>query len=252
MRTVKIYLVRMPRIKHISILVLSVLLSVQVNAQEQDLGFRGETGLRYRINKKSNIDFSYRVDLKENLGQFRRANFSFAYERKVNKWIDLQLYYRYITSYKQDKNRFRIALSTDKKIYKKTKLQFRTLLQHDVEYFDGDYLREYKPRLVWRNRLLLSRRLNKRWSSTIYTEPFISKNYKGFHPYRLRTGASLSYAKKRWKYSAEYFYQNEFYFEQSSLHVIGLGVRYDITRVIRPKKKKNKKKSKQLSNKQLK
>ena len=60
------------------------------------------------------------MDLKENMGQFRRSNFSFAYERKLNKWLDMQLYYRYIANYEQDKNRFRIALSTDKKIYKKT------------------------------------------------------------------------------------------------------------------------------------
>ena len=191
-------------------------------AQEQDLGFRGELGLRYRINKKSNVDFNYRLDLKENMGQFRRSNFSFSYERKLNKWLDAELYYRYITSYSRDKHRFRMALSTSKKIAKKTRLQFRTLLQHDIAYFSGDYLREYKPKYVWRNKLQLSRKINKRWSANLYTEPFISQSYKGFNPYRIRTGASLSYSKKRWKYTAEYFFQNEFYFERSTLHIICL------------------------------
>ena len=227
--------------KRISLLLLLVLLTFQASSQEQDLGLRGELGVRYRINKKSNLDFSYRLDLKENISQFRRANFNLVYARKVNKWLDAEVYYRYITNNEKDKHRFRASLSTAKKVFKKTKLQFRTLLQHDISYFDGDYLSTYKPRWVWRNRLLLDRKLSKKWSANLYAEPFISQNYKGFHPYRLRTGVSLSYSKKRWKYSAEYFHQREFYFEQSGLNIIGLSARYDITRLVRPKKKSKKK-----------
>lgn len=220
-------------------------LSILSNAQEQDFGLRSELGLRYRINKKSNFDFSYRLDLKENLSQFRRSNFSFAYSRDLTKWLSAEVYYRFITNNDQDKHRFRASLSTDKKIYRKTKLKFRTLLQHDIEYFDSEYLQSYKPDWVWRNKISLERKLNKRWEATIYTEPFISQSYQGFNPYRLRSGAVVSYEKKRWKLSAEYFYQNEFYFETSGLHIMGVGVQYDITRVIRPKKKsKNKDKAK--------
>lgn len=206
-------------------------------AQEQDLGMRSQLGVRYRIDKKSNVDFSYRLDLKDNWSQFRRSNFSFSYDRKLNKWLDGEIYYRFITNYTQDEHRFRIALSTDKKIYKKTKIGFRTLLQHDMDYLDGDYLRRYKPEWVWRNKLSLDRSINKRWDINIYTEPFISQSYKGFIPYRLRTGAAVSYSKNKWKLSAEYFYQNEFYFENSGLHIIGIEARYDVTRLIRPKKK---------------
>lgn len=226
--------------KQCILLILITFFCFQTYAQEQDFGFRGELGLLYRINKKSDLSFAYRMDLKENLGEFRRSNFSLAYGRKINKWLNGQIYYRFITNNEQDKHRFRAALSTQKKIAKKTKLQFRTLLQHDVEYFDSEYLSSYKPELVWRNRLMLKRGINKRWSCNVYTEPFISKSYKGFRPYRLRTGASVSYTKKRWKYSAEYFYQKEFYFENDALHIVGLGVQYDITRVIRPKKGKKK------------
>lgn len=233
--------------KVLAILSLSIL-TLNLCAQEQDLGLRSELGLRYRLNKKSSLDFSYRLDLKENISQFRRSNFSFAYNRKINKWLDAELYYRFITNNTQDKHRFRVALSTDKKIYKRTKLEFRTLLQHDLNYLDGDYLRSYKPRWVWRNRLRIDYKINKRWSADVYTEPFISQNYKGFNPYRIRTGASLAYTKKRWKLSAEYFYQSEFYFEQSGLNVIGVGARYDITRLIRPKKKKGKKAKKKGGN----
>lgn len=210
-------------------------------AQESDFGLRSELGLRYRINKKSNLDFNYRLDLKENLSQFRRSNFSFSYDYKFNKWLSGELYYRFITNYKQDEHRFRVALSTDKKIYRRTKIAFRTLLQHDIDYLDGDYLRQYKPEWVWRNKLSLERKLNKRFDLSIYAEPFISQSHKGFNPYRIRSGAALSYAKKKWKLTAEYFYQKEFYFEESSLHVIGLGARYDLTRIIRPKKKSKKK-----------
>ena len=219
-----------------------VLLSSLLMGQSMDLGQRTNLELRYRINKKSNVDFSYRLDLKDNMSQFRRSNFSFSYDRKVLKWLNYQLYYRFITNNKQDEHRFRAAISADKKIYRKTKLEFRTLLQHDINYFDGDYLRSYKPQYVWRNKIKLSRKLTKRWAAQLYTEPFISQNHKGFHPYRIRTGTSLSFEKKRWKYSIEYFYQQEFFFETSGLHVIDVAIRYDLTRLIRPKKKNKKSK----------
>ena len=151
------------------------------------------------------------------------------------------MYYRFITNYSQDEHRFRASISTDKKIIRRTKLKFRTLIQHDIDYFDGDYLRSYKPEWVWRNKLSVVRKLNKRWNATIYTEPFISQSHEGFNPYRLRSGATLSYTKKRWKFTGEYFYQNEFYSETSSLHIIGIAARYDVTRLIRPKKKSKKK-----------
>ncbi len=230
------------------ILLFTLLSCLAGSAQEQDLGLRQELGIRYRVNKKSSIDFSYRLDLKENISQFRRANFNLVYERKINRWLDAEVYYRFITNYEQDKHRFRVSLSSSKKIYRRTRLQFRTLLQHDINYFNGDYLRSYKPNWIWRNRLLLDRKLSKRWNLNLYTEPFISQSYKGFNLYRLRTGATLSYSKKRWKLSAEYFYQSEFYFEQSGLNIIGLSGRYDITRIIRPKKKR-KQKAKQKSKK---
>lgn len=231
-------------IKHIIFILLFGLINVATYAQENDIGLRSEIGIRYRINKKSNIDFGYRLDLKDNMSQFRRANFNLVYERKINNWIDAELYYRFITNNEKDKHRFRVALSTDKKIFKKTKLQFRTLLQHDLSYFDTDYFSKYKPEWIWRNRLLLDRKISKRWSANIYIEPFISQSYKGFNAYRVRTGASLSYSKKRWKFTGEYFFQNEFYFEQSSLNVLGVSARYDITRLIRPKKKSKKKSKK--------
>lgn len=224
-------------IKHLLLLFLFTFSSMLLRAQEQDFGLRSELGLRYRINKKSNLDFSYRLDLKDNLSQFRRSNFSFAYNRDINKWLSAEVYYRFITNNDQDEHRFRASLSTDKKIIRKTKVKFRTLLQHDIEYFDKEYIQTYKPEWVWRNKLSLERKLNKRWKANIYTEPFISQSNEGFNPYRLRSGAVISYSKKRWKLSAEYFYQNEFYFEQSSLHIIGIGAQYDITRIIRPKKK---------------
>jgi hypothetical protein len=231
----------MRQINRVPLLILCCFFALSATGQEQDLGFRGEVGLRYRINKKSNFDVSYRLDLKENISQFRRGNFSFAYDRKLAKRLNVELYYRFITNNERDKHRFRIALSADKKIFKKMKIEFRTLLQHDMNYLSGDYIQEYKPRFVWRNRIKLDRKINKRWSANLYTEPFISQNYKGTYLYRIRTGTTLSYSKKRWKYSAEYFYQSEFHFEQSGLHIIGLGARYDVTRVIRPKKKKSKK-----------
>ncbi len=208
--------------------------------QEQDLSLRSEVGVQYRFNKKSNLNFSYRLDLIENVSQFQRANISLAYEHNLTKWLQAELYYRLITNHKQDEHRFRIALSAQEKVFRKTQLQLRTLLQHDVDYFDAEYLRTYKPELIWRNRIMLKRDLPKKFSATIYTEPFFSESYKGFNLYRLRTGATIAYEKKRWKYTAEYFYQTEFYFKQETQHTIGVGARYDVTRVLRPKKKNRK------------
>jgi hypothetical protein len=221
-------------------ILLFAFLCMQLQAQEQDLRLRNEVGLKYRINKKSDLSISYRLDLKENISQFRRSNFSFAYRYKINKWLSSEVYYRYMTNYDKDENRFRLALSADKKIFKKTKIDIRTMFQHDIEYFDGDYLRSYSPDYVWRNRLKLERDITKKIGITIFSEPFINFDNNGTRLSRWRNGVGASYTKKRYKFSAEYFHQYEFIGTPNIWHVFAWGVDYDITRVIRPKKKKKK------------
>lgn len=215
-----------------------ILLSSKALAQQADLEFRGVIGVVYHINKSNNIKFYYRLDIDENITAFKRSNFSFALEKKLNKWLETELYYRFITNYEQDEHRFRFALITDRKIIKKTKLQLRTMLQHDIAYFDGDYLRKYQPEWIWRNRLLVQRSINKRLTAKLYCEPFAMLCHQGISLYRLRSGSSLSYERKKWQLSAEYFYQTEFFDTQSKVHMIGFGATHDITRAIRPKKKR--------------
>ncbi len=227
--------------KQILCSLLFILCCFQLTAQEQDLRLRNEVGLKYRFNKKNDLSFSYRLDLKENISQFRRSNFSLAYGHKFNKWLSGELYYRFMTNHDKDENRFRIALSADKKIYRKTKLDYRTLMQHDINYFDGDYLKRYSPNYVWRNRIKIKRSINKRIDVHIYTEPFINFDNNGTRLSRWRNGLGASYSKKRWQFSASYFHQYEFIGTPNIWHVFAWGVDYDITRVIRPKKKKKNK-----------
>lgn len=223
----------------------SILVGLSANAQDQDFQLWSQVGIKYDLNKKSDIKLGYRLDLKENASTFRRTNLVMSYDRKLTKWLDIELYYRFITSYEQDKHRLRVALSTDKKLSKRTIFKFRTLVQHDFEYFDIDYLQSYKPDFVWRNRFMLKQDLPKKFTALAYTEPFIIIDNNSFKPYRLRTGIGINYDINKWTFGCEYFYQYEFDIKSpQNLSVLGLNADYDITRVLRPKKKGKKKKYK--------
>jgi len=221
-------------------MILLLFCSLSTLAQEQDFGLWSQFGVSYRFNKKSDISLSYRIDLKDNVRQFRRSNFNLNYGRKISKRLNWSLYYRFYSNYSSDVHRFRTSLAWKKKVLKKTRLQLRTLVQHDIEYFDRDWLQFYRPDYVWRNRILLEYNLPKKFEGFIYTEPFINLDYKGLEMYRLRSGIGVNRSKKRWKYGLEYFYQINT-ISRNELFVLQLGAEYDITRVIRPKKKKKKK-----------
>lgn len=220
-------------------IVIFLLSAIKLFAQENDFELRPQIGLKYTINKKSELSLSSRLDFKENASQFRRTNINLSYDRKLNKWLDVEIYYRFMTNYNADVHRFRIGLSTDKKLAKKTYLQYRSIVQHDIKYFDLDYLARYKPNYYWRNRILLKYKYNKKISFGIYTEPFIQKNYLGWQLSRMRYGAKASYDLKKWTFNGEYFLQRDITNKNvSNSAILCLSAQYDITRMIRPKKKK--------------
>ena len=224
-------------------LILAVLLlqNLAAAAQPDDTQLRQNLGIRWRINKKWTTTADFRFDLNQNLGAFRRSNFTLGASYEVTKWLEASLSYRFGTGFNRDFHRFRAALSTEQKIAGDLSGSFRTMVQHDVRYLDADYLRNYRPNWIWRNRLQLRYALSQKARINAYTDLFSSYRSAVLTPYRLRSGLSASYLfKRRHTFEAGYFYQNEFGIENpGTMQAFELGYTFDVVK----KKKKKKKKS---------
>jgi len=215
-------------------------LPVCLLAQPDDTQLRQSIGIDWKINKRWEANASYRMDLFQNLGTFRRSNVTVGGTYEIRKWLNASVSYRFGTSYSKDFHRFRAGLAAKKDIYRDLQGGLRTMMQHDVRYLDADYLSDYKPTYIWRNKISLKYPLSKRIDVGIYTDLFTSLKQGVLNPYRLRSGFSVSYLyKKRHHLSAEYFYQNEFRTKSPlSVQVFNLDYTFDLQ-----KKKKKKKKT---------
>lgn len=179
------------------------------SAQMDDLQLRSQIGLTYSPAKRWDVNASFRYDLNQYIQAFRRSNFTIGVSHQLNKHIEVGGSYRFMTSYSQDIHRFRLYVSADKKINKKLNLSARTLLQHDINYFQWDYLQQYNPKWVLRERVALKYEPAKKWKFVLYTEPFISYRDAELSNYRWRNGLQASYLyKKRHEIGAGFFWQH--------------------------------------------
>lgn len=97
------------------------------------------------------------------------------------------------------------------KLSKKWRLQYRPLLQYDVDYFDKEYLEYHTPYAVTRNMLRLKYRYSKKMQWYGYADIYHSWKNREMKPYRMRYGLGISYLyKKRHDMGAEYVYIDEF------------------------------------------
>lgn len=181
-------------------------------AQLDDTQMRNEIILSYNPTKKIGISGSYRLDVKENISQFRRSNFEFGGSYELLKWLRLHTSYKYITSYNKDQHRFNLGFSLRKtSLNKKFQYQFKSTLQYSSDYLDRAYWKYNDPKWTLRLRLRAKYSFHKKWSTNLFAESFFQNFNDGYRFYRMRYGTELEYSpKKRHTLSAGYFFQHEF------------------------------------------
>lgn len=181
-------------------------------AQLDDTQLRSEIILSYSPTKKLGLAGSYRIDLKENLSQFRRSNFEFSGNYELVKWLRVHTSYRYVTSYNKDQHRFNLGFSLRKTTAnKKFQYQFKPTLQYSSDYMDREYWKYNDPRWTLRLRARGKYNISKKWATNVYAESFFQNFSDGYRFYRMRYGTELEYSpKKRHTLSAGYFFQHEF------------------------------------------
>lgn len=168
-------------------------------------------GVSYVASPDLSVAAKYIVGNRLNLTEFSRSAFSLQVDKDVNKWLRVGTEYRYTTSYEEDFNRFWLYAVADKKIFRKTHLQWRTLFQTDIARFNQDYLREFRPHLVTRNMLRLKYKYNKKTRLYGYADIYHTWKNNRTRAYRMRYGVGSSYLyKKRHDLGMELVWINEF------------------------------------------
>lgn len=206
-------------------------------AQLDETQLRTEVILSYSPTKKIDLSGSYRLDLRENMSQFRRSNFEVRADYSVLKWLELISTYRYITSYDKDQHRFALGVAAKKtSLNKKYQFQFKTMVHFISDYMDRDYWMMEDPRWVLRMRARFKYNVSKKVSLSAHVEPFARNFSSGYLFYRMRYGGEVSYSpKKRHTFSLGYFYQHEFNRSKpSEMQTFSLSYEYEF------KKKKKK------------
>lgn len=194
---------------HLLFLSFLFLLPKWASAQIHDWQLRSQIGVSYSPAKRWDVNASVRYDRHQQLQAFRRNNFTLGVSHQVRKRIELGASYRFITTPLLDIHRFRLFITADKKINKRFNLSARTLLQHDIKYFESVYLQQYNPRWVIRERIALKYEPTKKWKFVLYSEPFFAYRDAELSLYRWRSGLQAGYRYKRQhEFEAGFFWQH--------------------------------------------
>lgn len=178
-------------------------------AQMDDWQLRSQIGVTYSPAKRWDVSASLRYDRYQNLQAFRRSNITLGVSHQAHKHIQVGGSYRFITSSYQDIHRFRLYVTADKKINKRFNISARTMLQHDIKYFESAYLQQYNPRWVLRERIALKYEPTKKWKFVLYSEPFLAYRDAELSLYRWRNGLQAGYRyKKQHEFGAGFFWQH--------------------------------------------
>jgi hypothetical protein len=113
-------------------------------AQNTDLQLRLTPSVSYKINKKWQASFDYRLALDNEMSTFRSSMFQPALEYKIMKGLSLELAYRFTTAFSKDSHRLFATLQYKYKIDKKFSLSSATRYQFSTGSFDIDYMRDFK------------------------------------------------------------------------------------------------------------
>lgn len=126
--------------------------------------------LKYKLSKKTNLQFQCQYRMNHNATEFDKTNLFLSVDRRLAKGLTGELLYQFSTDHHADQHTLYGGLTY------KLKLVFfdvfvRTALQHKRDYFSGIYALD-KPYTEWRNRIRLSVPVGASWSFSASTEPY--------------------------------------------------------------------------------
>ena len=180
-----------------------------VFAKLGDTQSRQEVSIRYNPIKKLQLSGMYRLDLQENLSQFKKNNFELGVSYDMLKYMEISTYYRFSTSYESDAHRFYLGVSSKVSTEnKKFKFKLATGIQFDSDYLDADYWKRKDPSFRWVTKFTGTYNISKKIDVSAYVKPYIrlNGNKKSFQ--KVRFGTDISYAiNKQNEISLGYFYE---------------------------------------------
>ena len=205
---------------------------------EKELGnyWELEGGIEFRTRDKvreadrwsANVGASYRLTdwLKASAGYSLLYDNRYKLNAKGNKYADYwSVRHRFSVSLTASKTFGRLSVSLRERwqyTYRPEKTVMRYYVSSGAE--DGEHTFNAKGKNVWRNRLQLKYRINKRWRPYANAETNVSN---GLDKIRYTAGTEIRLTKQHWL-DAKYIYQHVYDDddEEGNLHVIGIGYTY--------------------------
>lgn len=195
--------------------------------------------MKYKVTKKTALNFQYQCRTNKNASQFDKSNFYFSIERKLTKTLQAELLTQLATDNRQ--NQFTIYGGlTHKFKFQHFSIFLRSAVQHKRNYFSGNPQLD-NPFFEWRNRIRIAIPYGTHWSFALSTEPYLSfSNYESAYFSRIRNVVLASYQLNKF-HSITTFYLVEPTLNQrySRRNDFVLGLTYHVTL---PKKAKEWKK----------
>ena len=142
-----------------------------------DIQYRFSPSMDYKINKKLKIAFNYRYELYKDLDAFKSNSFQLATKYEFKKKIELEIGYRFTTSFLEDNHRIFLGVKYTRKI-KDFTLSFATKYQFSTGSFDQDYMQYFKnPNDMFREKFNIEYNVPHS-KATFYLSPELFLKYK--------------------------------------------------------------------------
>jgi hypothetical protein len=195
---------------------------------EGGIEFRSRDKVRKADRWSGNIGASYELTdwLKASAGYSLLYDNRHKLNTKGNKYADYwSVRHRFNVSLTASKTFGRLSISLRERwqyTYRPEKTVMRYYVSSGAE--DGEHTFNAKGKNVWRNRLQLKYRINKRWRPYANAETNVSN---GLDKIRYTAGTEIRLTKQHWL-DAKYIYQHVYDDddEEGNLHVIGIGYTY--------------------------
>lgn len=216
-------------------------------AQNTDLQLRVTPSVSYKINKKWQASFDYRIAFDNNMSSFRSNMFQPALEYKIIKGLSLELAYRFTSAFSNDSHRLFATLQYKYKIDKKFSLSSSTRYQFSTGSFDLYYMRNLKePSQYIRQRFSFDFNVPKsKFSFNASPELFLKLDSNPIALHRIRyhlgTDYNLDYGNS---IGLGIFYEDVFKVTKDDRLVFNLKYSFSVDELLKQLKKDKKKKEK--------
>jgi hypothetical protein len=226
-----------------SLLMLFLLSTAGLSAQETDHQLRFTPSLSYKIDKKWKASFDYRIAFDQDISAFRSSMFQPALEYKIMKGLTVELGYRFITAFSHDSHRLMATVQYRHKMEDFT-LVSSTRYQFSTRSFDADFMSNYKePSQYIRQKFTLDYNVpHSKLSVYVAPELFLKldSNPLAFHRMRYHIGADYN-LKHGNSLGLALFYEDVFKVTKDDRFVYNIKYSLSIDELIKKKKKKEKK-----------